>query len=150
MTPIKFFVPGVPVPKGSAKGFVVKDKKSGKPRAIVVQDNKEKQKPWASDISYHASKFHTGPLLAGPVALSLQFVMPRLKGHYGSGKNKDVLKPGAPYWHIVKPDTDKLIRCVKDALTGVVWVDDSQVCRMDFILKVYGDRPGVHIEINPI
>jgi Holliday junction resolvase RusA-like endonuclease len=147
---LKFFVPGTPVPKGSAKGFVVKNKATGKMRAIVVQDNKERQKPWASMIGLLASQCYKGALLSGPVSLSLQFVMPRLKGHYGSGKNADVLKAGAPYWHISKPDTDKLIRCVKDALTGVVWGDDSQVCRMDFILKVYGDKPGVHIEINSI
>lgn len=141
-----FFVAGVPIPKGSAKAFV--NKKTG--RAIVTQTNREKQKPWASDISYHASKEHKSGLILGPVKLNLHFVMPRPKCHYGTGKNSACLKPGAPVWHISTPDLDKLTRCVKDALTGVIWKDDSQVCKMGEVTKQYGDKPGVFISVSEI
>jgi crossover junction endodeoxyribonuclease RusA len=146
---IFFFVPGIPVPKGSAKAFVVKNKKTGKHRAIVVQDNKEKQKPWASMIASCAQD-HFNRIHHGPIRLSLDFAMPRPKNHYGSGKNAHILKPNAPTWHISKPDLDKLIRCVKDALTGVVWKDDSQVCAMGGPRKIYGDRPGVRIQVESL
>ena len=39
--------------------------------------------------------------------------------------------------HITKPDLDKLIRCAKDALTGIVWHDDAQVVQMAPAGKYY-------------
>lgn len=32
-----------------------------------------------------------------------------------------------PLWHMSKPDRDNLDKSVLDCLTGIVWVDDSQV-----------------------
>lgn len=31
-------------------------------------------------------------------------------------------------WHIKKPDRDNLDKAVLDALTGIFWHDDCQVC----------------------
>lgn len=147
MTPVRFFVPGTPVSKGSAKAFVVKGKNGGKPRAIVTQDNGEKQKPWASIISLRAQEAGLHPV-EGPISINLHFVMPRLKSHFGTGKKAAQLREDAPTWHIVKPDLDKLVRCVKDALTGIAWRDDSQVCTLGHVTKCYGEFPGVHITIE--
>jgi Holliday junction resolvase RusA-like endonuclease len=144
-----FFVPGIPVPKGSAKGFVIKSKKTGKHRAIIVQDNREKQKPWASMITLCA-KEHIQQVHKGPIRLSLDFALPRLKSHYGTGKNAAIIKASAPTWHISKPDLDKLVRCVKDALTGVVWLDDSQVCVLGHVRKIYAEQPGVRIQVEAL
>ena len=140
---MRFFVAGTPVSKGSAKAFVVKGK------AVVTQDNAAAQKPWASSISWLAHQAMQGrkPTL-GPVEISLIFTMPRLQSHYGTGRNSGKVKDGAPVWHTSKPDLDKLVRCVKDALTGVVWKDDSQVASMTQVVKVYGDQPGVTIIVN--
>jgi len=143
---IEFFVPGTPVPKGSAKAFVVKG------RAVVTQDNGSKQKPWASSISYTAQQVMQGQRpFQGPIEIGLLFIMPRPKGHYGSGKNCYQIKTSSPVHHVVKPDLDKLVRCVKDALTGVVWGDDSQVCRMSDVSKQYETASrgcGVKIQIR--
>lgn len=144
-TSMRFFVAGVPVPKGSAKAFVVKG------RAVVTQDNGEKQKPWASSISWLAQQSMNGnPLMLGPVIITLVFIMPRPKAHYGTGRNSASIKENAPYWHTAKPDLDKLIRCVKDALTGVVYKDDSQVVQLDRCTKSYGPTPGVTIMVTDI
>lgn len=53
------------------------------------------------------------------------------------------------YPHIKKPDVDKLLRAMLDALTGVVWADDSQVAYAT-INKVYAwnDRPGAHVVVD--
>lgn len=137
-----FFVAGVPVPKGSAKAFMRKGMKF----PVVIQDNAEKQKPWASSIGYAAQQEGVA-MSTGPVAIEVSFVMPRLKSHYGTGKNAEALKPSAPRFHTSKPDLDKLIRCVKDALTGIAWKDDAQVAEVKSG-KVYGEAPGVWIEIR--
>lgn len=142
---VSFFVPGTPVPKGSAKGFYIKALN----RVAIVQDNAAKQKPWASMIAVVAQEFFAKPI-EGPVMISMAFKMPRLKGHFGSGKNAGVLKGGAPIYHVSKPDCDKLQRCVWDALTGIAWKDDSQVSVVAHASKKYADNPGVFIKISEI
>lgn len=138
---LDFFVPGTPVPKGSAKAFM--NKHTG--NIAVMQDNAERQKPWASSISYTAmQRMNFQKPVAGAVELSVSFFMPRPKAHYGTGKNSGVIKDSCKLTHHVsKPDLDKLIRCVKDALTGVAWNDDSQVIHVH-AKKVY-ESPGFGI-----
>lgn len=136
---INFFVSGVPVPKGSAKAFMRKEAKF----PVVIQDNADRQKPWASSIGYAAQQAGA-EMLSGPVSIVITFYMPRPKSHFGTGKNADNLKPTAPIHHTSKPDLDKLVRCVKDALTGIAWKDDSQVC-VGIVRKLYDTQPGADI-----
>lgn len=146
---ITFFVAGVPVPKGSAKAFMRK----GMRFPVVVQDNADKQKPWASSIGYMAMQnIRTERAFYGPTEIVLAFYMPRPKGHYGTGRNAGTLKHDAPLWPTTKPDLDKLIRCVKDALTKIAWNDDSQVASVR-AFKMYAshDQPvGCKISIGPL
>ena len=137
---IEFWIPGIPVPKGSAKAFYRK----GMRFPVVVQDNEAKQKPWASMIAVIASGKIEKPF-DGPVWLRCTFNMPRPKGHIG----KRGLKPSAPYYHLVKPDLDKLVRCVKDALTSIAWIDDSQVVQVDAKKGyAFGEHVGAAIAIE--
>lgn len=117
-----FFVAGIPVPKGSAKSFWNKNAS----KIVTMQDNREKQRPWASAVSYAAQQAGCRPA-AGPIRVVLCFTFPRPKNHYGTGKNKEALKAAAPAEHMTKPDLDKLVRCVLDALTGIAYHDDNQV-----------------------
>jgi Holliday junction resolvase RusA-like endonuclease len=71
-----------------------------------------------------------------PVLLHIQAYMPRPSSHFGTGKNAGKLKESAPFWHTVKPDSDNILKAVKDALKGVCWYDDSQVCD-ERIIKPY-------------
>jgi crossover junction endodeoxyribonuclease RusA len=52
---------------------------------------------------------------------------------------------------IVPPDLDKLIRGVGDALTGVIYDDDSQVIRV-LAWKSYADarEPGCFVRVNEL
>jgi len=136
-----FFVPGTPVAKGSAKSFWNPKAK----RIVTMQDNRERQKPWASMISYTAQQYCKP--FSGPVNLTLHFYMPRPKNHYGIGHKASILKATAPTLHTSRPDLDKLCRLVKDALTGMAWIDDSQVCQMK-ASKEYRHTPGVNITID--
>ena len=59
-------------------------------------------------------------------------------------------KRDLPY---VRPDLDKLIRAVGDALEGVVLADDAQIVSFDGTRKRYtlpGERPGASIEVTLI
>jgi crossover junction endodeoxyribonuclease RusA len=74
--------------------------------------------------------------------------MPRPKGHYGSGKNELTVKNSAPKYPDKKPDCTKLLRALEDALTGILWIDDSQVVRQ-VVGKSYADtgdaKIGAHV-----
>ena len=125
---LTFTVYGVPIPKGSAKGFVIRPKGGGPPRAVVTHDN-PKTKPWQEAVVTAALDAVDAVAIAtrqtqrpreGPVALTLRFYLPRPKS-----------APRRVVDHLKKPDLDKLVRCVKDGLTRAgVYRDDSQVVAM--------------------
>lgn len=155
---ISFFVHGVPIPKGSAKavpGPVLGkpcgrcgQRKRGYPK--VTHDN-PKTKSWESSVRATARasmpKFEK---LDGAVEVRLQFFMPRPKSHYVASNPERPLKKSAPEFHTVKPDLDKLVRCVLDGLSDICFGDDASVVRVmpqkEYITP--GSKPGVMIEIE--
>lgn len=147
MREITLTVHGTPIPKGSAKGFVIR----GTNRCIITQNNRDKQKPWASAIQQAAldevgNEFR--PVTSGVFIKSMLFYFNRPKSHYGSGKNANTVKASAPLHHVTKPDLDKLERCALDALTGIIWKDDSQVYHFGEHGKEYSDFNGMRITIQ--
>jgi Holliday junction resolvase RusA-like endonuclease len=148
MQTIKFFVAGKPESRGSKRAFAFK-RKNGK-LGVSMADSNPRSKDWMSTISIAASQAMRGrEIITGPIGLRLTFTMPRPKSHYGTGKNAAVLKPTAPKYHTSAPDRLKLARGVEDAMSNVVYQDDAQtVCGP--VEKLYGDRPGVEIEITPM
>lgn len=50
---------------------------------------------------------------------------------------------------VTAPDLDKLVRAIGDALTEIVWTDDSQIVQI-VARKEYGARPGALIVVNEI
>lgn len=127
------FVPGVPAPQGSAKAYVVKG------RAHITSDNPHTM-PWRATVAAHV-RSHVGPTIphpTGPVALGMVFVMPRRKA-----EPKRVTPP-----HTRKPDCDKLQRATLDALTGVLYADDSQVDTIGAHKRTagVGEAPGLWLE----
>lgn len=87
-------------------------------------------------LEYQVAKL---PHYAKPMAVTvdLMFCLPQIK-------NPTKRLP------TVKPDLDKLARSVLDALTGVAYEDDSQVCKLT-LEKVYTwGEPGVYITVTAI
>jgi len=126
MMTIKFTVFGKPAQMGSKKAFVV-----GK-RAIITDDNSQKRKQWANAVASAAAEAMDGrDLITGPIVLRVDFFFARPQSHYGSGKNANALKASAPSRHVQSPDLDKLIRCLGDALTGIIFIDDRQIFRIE-------------------
>jgi len=145
---IQFFVPGQARPAGSKSAF--KHPRTGK---IIVTHQNPATKQWMDSVKWHAMK-HVGRmcLLTDAICLKLTFLRQRPKGHYGSGRNEGKMKSSAPLHNTKVPDLTKLTRCVEDALTGIIWKDDSQViaqrtnkryCRED-------EKPGVFITVETI
>lgn len=133
-----FLVRGVPAPQGSKRAIT--NRYTGK--AAMVESSK-RVKPWRADIRAAAEGCMADtPPLVGPMSMTVTFVMPRPKGHYGSGRNADVLKDSAPRWPIGKPDLDKLLRAALDGMTGIVYVDDSQIIQLQVVKRYPGPGDG--------
>lgn len=117
---IEFVVYSDPLPKGSARAFVPK----GWTRPVITSATKG-LKDWERKIAAAAQMKASGTLLIGPVRLTIRFVLTRPKS-----------LPKKTTDHTKRPDLDKLIRGATDALTGVIWKDDSQVVSI-LASKVY-------------
>lgn len=101
-------------------------------------------------IRCEALNCFTGTPTNGPVGLSLTFVFSRPKAHYRTGKHSNEMRSDAPEWHTHKPDIENCAKAVMDALTGIVYKDDSQVAWLHITKKYHldGDQAMTLIEID--
>lgn len=135
---ISITVLGIPAPQGSKKPF--RNQHSGR---IQMTESSAKVKPWRQDVKYAARVVVDGlddwTPLDGPLIASMVFTFSRPKGHFGTGRNANQLKPSAPARPAVFPDLSKLARSTEDALTGLVWADDARVVEYRNLAKHYAD-----------
>lgn len=84
-------------------------------------------------------------LLEGPVYLTVVFEFPYRKAE--PKKNRE----GFKFLHKdTKPDTDNMVKLVKDAIGEAgFWKDDAQVAH-ELVAKRWGPEPGVHILLGPL
>lgn len=140
-----FAVPGEAKPAGSKRAFI--NRKTGVP--IITDSTGKAGKTWRQDVQLMAREAMKGySPLDGPLVVALVFYRVRPKGHYGTGKNADRLKDSAPRYPTTRPDVLKLARAVEDALTGIVYTDDSLIVT-EYLLKRYSDTPRVEIDVRP-
>lgn len=138
------FVPGIPQPGGSKRGFFVRGL-----NRVVISDANPKAKDWKTSVAQVASEAAKGiEIMTGPLKVRMDFVWPRPKGHYRTGKHKGEIRDSAPQYHTVRPDAGKVARSTEDALTGILWRDDSQIVT-EILTKRYGPIPGCTITVRP-
>ena len=139
------FVPGRPAPQGSKHGRAIytgrgADRKfTGK---IAQVESSKTVGLWRGDIREVVAKLHGNrPAVTCAVMVMLAFVMPR------PASTPKRRTPAA----VKRPDLDKLIRGVLDAITSAgVWVDDSQVVDLHATKRIagIGEPAGCHITIQ--
>lgn len=140
-----FFAAGTPRPKGSHRAFVVKG------RAVMAGMGKD-ERGWRDNVTAAARDAMTaagvGPLECA-VDVLMEFYEQRPKSHF---RANGLLKPNAQARPTKAPDWDKLARSVGDALNGVCWRDDAQVCE-GRIRKLYTNAAqpyvGVRVTVRP-
>lgn len=144
------FVPGKPAPQGSKMARPIYkgrgDAREFTGKVAQVESSKPGLEAWRADVraAFVADgqprlRFAQGV----PVSIRLTFVMPR-----PSGMPKRKATPP----HTKRPDVDKLLRAVMDALTSAgVLHDDSQVVEQ-YSAKRYAEldeTPGCLIHVQP-
>lgn len=143
---ISFDVTGTPAPQGSKRAIPIKRGGVYTGKVSLLESAGDKVKTWRAAVHAEAAKFEQ---ISGPVAVAIDFWMPRPKHHYGTGRNAGTLKPSAPDHPSTKPDADKLVRSTLDALTTSRLIeDDARVIRIT-ATKHYATNPGATITITP-
>jgi Holliday junction resolvase RusA-like endonuclease len=152
---LRVWIPGIPKPAGSKKAFPIFKGKGDSRKWVsnAVVDACDKSKDWKQTVRYaiaqHIREYPSevyGQIWDSPLWVKFCFHMPRLKAHYRKSRGVVSLKPNAPNRPVVKPDLLKLARGAEDAMTGVVYRDDSQIV-IEQLEKVYAELPGVEIVV---
>lgn len=150
-----FDVIGDPVPQGSKKAII----SHGRP--LVIDDNKPGLLAWRRLVRVRATTFMAGRAPVGKHKALLLGLVFRLDREATTSKGAQ--RAGASLeFPVIGNDEDKLTRAVRDALTGVLYVDDGQILgssmsgddgRVVVALPDFkrwtrlGERPGVTIRV---
>lgn len=132
---LSFTVYGVPQPQGSTRAFMPK----GSRFPVITSANKG-LKPWRQDVAVMAlseMKKESAELANGPISLAADFYFERPKSAKRQAQK------------LTKPDIDKLLRGILDALTGVAYRDDSQVVEVTCV-KRFGSPTRAEISVIEI
>jgi len=134
---------GTPQPAGSKKAFPFKGR-DGRLHTSVTDANK-KSAPWKTQVAQACGQAlpEGYVLLRGPLDMTVTFFRARPKGHLGA---HGIARPSAPAYPITRPDALKLARGVEDAMSGVVYSDDSIIVD-EHLHKRYGEPERVEIVI---
>ena len=85
---------------------------------------------------------HEGYPTTEPIAMKIDFF-------YQIPKSWSKKKKAAVGWHTSKPDVDNIVKSILDALNGVAFKDDSQVCFVQ-ARKQYASQNGIRIEFMDV
>lgn len=134
--PVVIELPGIPKGKGRPRFS----------RALGVAYTPEPTRSYEGALKFAARQAMGDRLpLEGPLAVYMEARMP-IPASWSKAKRAAALS--GELLPETKPDADNLLK-VLDALNQVVFVDDKQAadCR---VVKVYSDRPGLRIEVEPL
>ena len=120
---IAFSVEGKPIQQGSMRAF----------NNRIVHNKTKELMAWRQMVAVSAHSAGCIPI-EGAISITMHFRYERPKS----------VKRAVP---TVPPDLDKQVRSILDALTGVAYVDDSQVTHI-IAGKSYAPRAGVDIELT--
>jgi crossover junction endodeoxyribonuclease RusA len=125
-----FIVDGRPSPKGSTRSFVARDGR------VVTKSACRTLHAWERDVGLAARAARAPLAPAGqPVCVSVLFDLKRPRS-----------APDRPCPTVV-PDLDKLVRGILDGLTGICYVDDSQVVEI-YARKRFGVASSATITVR--
>lgn len=86
------------------------------------------------------------PPIQGPVQMNYTAIYTPPKG-YTQAKAAAALAGELPY--IKTPDLDNLLKMIQDAMNGIVFMDDKQICRI-VTEKQYGVTDRTRVTVTPL
>lgn len=92
-------------------------------------------------VAHEASLAHKGQPIEGPIEIVITAFFPRPK--YMITKKKPMTRE----WKDTKPDIDNIQKSIFDALKGIVWTDDCQICVCKVTKVVCAGDESAHVDI---
>ena len=132
MRQVSFFVPGEP---------------RGKARPRVVSGHAYTPRETA-DYERMIRLAYTGEIIPQGVPVRISIVAVYSIPKRASKRQHDAML-AAEIRPTKKPDADNICKAVMDALNGIAYHDDAQICNMQ-VIKYYGTTPGLEITIGPL
>jgi crossover junction endodeoxyribonuclease RusA len=111
---VTFRVIGKAEPKGSTKAFV-----GPRYRVPIVTSDNPRLRGWEQLVREQAQGVAQQGLFTQPILIAVVFHLPRPQS-----------LPKLARHHRTRPDLDKLVRAVVDALTGLLYPDDAAVVEL--------------------
>lgn len=137
---VSFFIPGVPV----AKGRAIASTHGG----VTRMRTPERTANYESLVSLAASSAMQGRApLQGPLELTFIAAFPIPKGW---SLKRLAAHRLAPEMVVKRPDIDNLVKSLADGMNGIVYADDCQIASLSNCLKLYGEVPGVQIQVREL
>jgi len=135
-----FDVPAVPVSQPRQRSTFI----NGQVRTYTP--TKHPVNAFKATCAESATHAYAGPPLRDALRLTLTFVLPRPRAMVW--KTKPMTR--AP--HAKRPDVDNLAKAVKDALSKLVWHDDSQIAQLEAtkVIAAGDEQPHVRIKVEVI
>lgn len=93
-----------------------------------------------------ASAQYKRPPLMGALEVDLIFYRPVQRSLSKTEKSRRLSNQSKP---VIKPDVDNYVKATLDALTGVLWHDDSQIVKL-VSEKRYGETGKIIISVKPV
>jgi Holliday junction resolvase RusA-like endonuclease len=147
---LRFTIPGNAVGKGRARATVRRGKggkiiTDAKGNPVIGNYTPEATRTFESLVKDIAGqKMHALPIITRPIELQIT-VYVAIPGGWPVWKQEAAARQeiGAT----TKPDLDNVEKAIKDALNGVVWVDDVQVISCDKVKLYVDDGRPARIEV---
>lgn len=130
---IEFFVP-MKLPTTTAQEQKTGVSKNGKPYKYDPPELK------AARVLFrdHLAKFRPPKPISGPIKLQTIWCYPCNSTH------------PEPAWKTTKPDTDNMVKLLKDVMTKLgFWHDDAQVT-LEIIQKIWDNRSGLYVSVEAL
>lgn len=106
----------------------------GKPRFYEPQELRDARNKLRAYLGMHRPE----KPLTGALRLSTKWLFPPGKSH----------RPNT--WKTTRPDTDNLIKLLKDCMTAEgFWLDDAQVAS-ELTEKFYGEHEGIYVRVEEL
>lgn len=136
---IRFVIPCVPVAQPRQRHRVLEVR--GRTFAQNYTPRNHPVNAFKASVQMAVAQAFSGAPMSGPVALWVKFVMPRPQRLQWKTRQM----PRQP--HTSKPDVDNLAKALKDAMTGLVWRDDSQICHIEASKCIASGSESPHVEV---
>lgn len=140
--PFRIVVPGQPIAQPRHRSRVV----AGRAQLYVPARHPVREYRQAIELLARRH-FQREPFDKGvSLRLDLQLVFSRPKAMTRK------TRPNPRAWHTARPDADNVCKAVKDALSGIVYHDDSQVA-VEQVAKFYaagGEQPHTEIRLREL